>query len=58
MERLDDVTALVDRIVERVGRRVVVGTPLGLGKANRVLDELYRRAEEDPGFQLENSTTS
>ena len=53
MERLDDVTALVDRIVERVGRRVVVGTPLGLGKANRVLDELYRRAEEDPGFRLE-----
>jgi hypothetical protein len=53
MERLDDVTALVDRIVERVGRRVIVGTPLGLGKANRVLDELYRRAEEDPGFRLE-----
>jgi acyl-CoA hydrolase len=53
MEHHDDVKAAVDRIVELVGRRVVVCTPLGLGKANAVVDELYHRALADPAFELE-----
>lgn len=53
MERLSDVAAVVDRIVERVGRRIVVATPLGLGKASRIVDELYRRATDDAAFELE-----
>ncbi|RFF28172.1 MULTISPECIES: acetyl-CoA hydrolase/transferase C-terminal domain-containing protein [unclassified Wenzhouxiangella] len=44
---------LIDRILERVGRRLVVGLPLGLGKPNRLVNALYRRACEDRGLQLE-----
>jgi len=44
---------VVDNIVERVGRRLVVGLPLGLGKPNRLVNALYRRACEDPGIDLE-----
>jgi len=42
----------VDEVIERVGKNIVLGMPLGLGKANHVANELYRRAEEDPGLNL------
>jgi acyl-CoA hydrolase len=44
---------LIDRIIQRVGRRLVVGLPLGLGKPNRLVNALYRRACEDPELDLE-----
>lgn len=53
MERFADPATVVDRILERVGPRVVVGTPLGLGKANRIVDELYERARRDRGIELD-----
>jgi acyl-CoA hydrolase len=42
----------VDEVLKRVGKNIVLGMPLGLGKANHVANELYRRAEEDPGLNL------
>ena len=42
----------MDAILERVGRQVVVGAPLGLGKANVLLNELYRRACADGSLEL------
>lgn len=53
MERYTDPRDLVDRIVGMVGTRLVVGAPLGVGKANRILDELYRRAQADPAIELD-----
>lgn len=47
-----DAARCADLILERVGRRVVVGTPLGLGKANVLLNELFRRASEDRSIEL------
>ena len=47
-----DAAACVDLILERVGRQVVVGAPLGLGKANVLLNELYRRACADGSVDL------
>ena len=44
---------LIDRVIERVGRRLVVGLPLGLGKPNRLVNALYARACRDPELQLE-----
>src|SRR5712691_9597465 len=38
--------------MERIGRRVVLGTPLGLGKANHLVNEFFRRAREDPRIEL------
>ena len=45
--------ALIDRVIERVGRRLVVGLPLGLGKPNRLVNALYARAREDQALELE-----
>ncbi len=42
----------VDAILRRVGRRIVLGTPLALGKPNHLLNALYRRAQADQTTQL------
>ena len=44
--------AMVEWTLSRVGRRVVLGTPLGLGKPNQLVNAFYRRAEADPGIEL------
>lgn len=48
----DTVESLVEEALARVGKRVVLGTPLGLGKANHVVNAFYRRAVEDPSIHL------
>jgi len=52
-EQFDDVEACVDAIIDRVGPEIVLGTPLGIGKANHVVNELVDRAVEDPGIELD-----
>lgn len=47
-----DVEKCVDDVIKRVGKTIVFGMPLGLGKANHVVNELYRRAKEDPEIDL------
>ena len=49
---IQDADTLVDAIVERVGPRVVVAAPIGVGKPNHVLNALYRRAVSDPELSL------
>jgi acyl-CoA hydrolase len=44
---------VVDDVVERLGRRLVVGLPLGLGKPNRLVNAFYRRARADRQLELE-----
>lgn len=48
----DSADAVVDAIIARVGRRIVLALPLGLGKANRVANALYARACADPSLSL------
>ena len=45
--------ACVDAILEKLGKRIVLGTPLGIGKPNALLNALYRRAKADPTIQLD-----
>lgn len=50
------VEAAVSAIVDAVGKRLVVGAPLGIGKPNALVNALYRRAKADSSIQLELAT--
>jgi hypothetical protein len=47
-----DPDAIADDIIREVGTRLVVGLPLGLGKANHIVNALYRRASADRAIDL------
>ena len=47
-----DPDALAEAIVRKVGKRVVLALPLGVGKANHVANALYARAAADPSISL------
>jgi Acetyl-CoA hydrolase/transferase C-terminal domain len=47
-----DPDAIAEDIVRDVGTDLVVGLPLGLGKANRIINALYARAAADRGINL------
>ncbi len=47
-----DVEACVDAILDQVGKTVVLGLPLGLGKANHIANALFARASADPSIDL------
>ena len=42
----------VDDIIHRVGKRIVFGMPLALGKPNQLVNALYARAKKDPEIHL------
>ena len=44
--------ACVDQIIETVGRKIVFGMPLALGKPNHLANALYQRARIDPSINL------
>lgn len=52
MEKLNDLEACVDRVIEHCGRELVVGLPLGLGKPVALVNALYARARRDPRLSL------
>lgn len=47
-----DVESCVEATIQRLGRRIRLGAPLGLGKANHLVNEFFRRAQEDPALDL------
>src|SRR5437868_3538422 len=47
-----DVETCVEETLRKVGRRIALGTPLGLGKANHLVNEFFRRAHEDSSIDL------
>lgn len=48
----DDPARIADAIVEKVGKKIVLAMPLGLGKANHVANALYAKAAADPSIRL------
>jgi len=47
-----DPEAIAEDIIRDVGTNLVVGLPLGLGKANHIVNALYARASADRGINL------
>lgn len=52
-EIYEDAGRCVDAILERVGDDVVLGAPLGIGKANHIVNGLVERAFQDSSLSLE-----
>jgi hypothetical protein len=48
----DDYEKTAKNIIATVGKNIVFGAPLGLGKPVGVLNALYRIAEDDPSINL------
>ena len=47
-----DPEAMAEDIIRDVGTNLVVGLPLGLGKANHIINALYARAAADRAINL------
>ncbi len=49
---LNNSQACVDQLIQRVGKNITIGLPLGLGKPVRFINALYERARTDPSIKL------
>ncbi len=52
MITLTSADAIADRIIADVGKTIVLGLPLGLGKANHIANALFKRAATDRSIKL------
>ena len=51
-DSVESVEVAVDRLLAAITGPLVVATPLGLGKPNRLINALYRRVKDDPARPL------
>jgi acyl-CoA hydrolase len=51
-QKFADPAQLADAIVARVGKKIMLALPLGLGKANHIANALYAKAAADPSIRL------
>jgi acyl-CoA hydrolase len=49
---LNDAGECVEAVLHRVGPRIILALPLGIGKPNPLVNEFYRRAVRDPSIEL------
>ncbi|HET9679723.1 MAG TPA: acetyl-CoA hydrolase, partial [Gammaproteobacteria bacterium] len=52
MNNNTDIEPCVDEIIKQVGKKLVVGLPLGLGKPAPLINALYARAKKDTTLSL------
>src|SRR5579872_6823679 len=48
----DDAAECVEDTLSRIGPKIVLALPLGIGKPNPLVNEFYRRARRDAGISL------
>lgn len=52
MKLLDNADQCVEEIIRHVGQRIVLATPLGLGKPVQLLNAIYQQAKKNPSIHL------
>jgi acyl-CoA hydrolase len=52
MESFNNVDRCVEKTIQTVGKNIVLGLPLGLGKPNQLANAFYRKAMSDPSINL------
>jgi acyl-CoA hydrolase len=52
LQTFSEASAVADAIIATAGKRIVLGLPLGLGKANHIVNALFARAAADPTVHL------
>lgn len=52
LQKFNDAAVLAEAIIARVGKKIVLALPLGLGKPNHLTNALVARAIEDPSISL------
>jgi acyl-CoA hydrolase len=52
----ESIEGCVEEAITRVGKRIVLGIPLGIGKPNPVVNAFYQRAKADPELRLKIMT--
>ncbi len=52
VQHFDDAEKLAETIAAKVGKSITLALPLGLGKANTVVNAIYARAARDPSLKL------
>lgn len=50
--RFTDATEVADRLIKHFGGKIMMGLPLGLGKANMIVNAVFERAAKDPKIEL------
>jgi acyl-CoA hydrolase len=50
--QVHDEMEIVDQVIDRIGKKIVLGTPLAAGKANHIINALYKRAKSDSSIDL------
>lgn len=50
--KYDNPESVIDRIIDKVGKDLVVGTPLAVGKPNHLLNALYKRVKNNTALSL------
>ena len=48
----DNIETCVDEIINKVGKKLVVAAPFGIGKPNHLLNALYHRIKKDKFLKL------
>ena len=52
MESFVEAMRCVEKTIEIVGKNIVLGLPLGLGKPNQLVNAFYEKAKQDPTINL------
>lgn len=48
----EEADLLADKLIERLNGHITLATPLGLGKANHVINAVYQKVKQNPSYSL------